>query len=154
FWGGFGIGALTGWGLNALYNPGFAYSSYSVYPTAWAAPVYDSWGISSVAGDWMYSDYANPYATGASQTVVIQQPPTVVAGADAVAAPEQVVAYDYSQPISVAPPPEPTAAESAQKVFEAARDSFKAGDYARALSLAEQALAQLPNDPTIHEFRA
>ena len=117
--------------------------------------MYDSWGISSVADDWMYSDYANPYATGASQTVVIQQPPTVVAGADAAAvAPQQVVAYDYSEPISVATPPEPTAAESAQKVFEAARDSFKAGDYARALSLADQALVQLPNDPTLHEFRA
>ena len=141
--------------MNALLNPGYAYSSYGSYPTAWAAPVYDSWGISSVADDWMYSDYANPYATGASQTVVIQQPPTVVAGADAAAvAPQQVVAYDYSEPISVAAPPEPTAAESAQKVFEAARDSFKAGDYARALSLADQALVQLPNDPTLHEFRA
>ena len=65
-----------------------------------------------------------------------------------------MVAYDYSEPINVAAPPEPTAAESAQKVFEAARDSFKAGDYARALSLADQALVQLPNDPTLHEFRA
>ena len=141
--------------MNALRYPGYAYGSYGSYPTAWAAPVYDSWGISSVADDWMYSGYANPYATGASQTVIVQQPSPVVAGADSAAvAPQQVVAYDYSKPISVAAPPEPTAAESAQKVFEAARDSFKAGDYARALSLADQALVQLPNDPTIHEFRA
>jgi tetratricopeptide (TPR) repeat protein len=116
--------------------------------------VYDSWGISSVADDWMYADYSNPYATGVSQTVVVQQPPVVVdAAAAAPAAPQSVVAYDYSQPINVAAPPEPTAAESAQKVFEAARDSFKAGDYSRAMSLTDQALAQLPNDPSIHEFR-
>ena len=153
-WAGFGTAAIASWGLNALSYPGYAYSSYGSYPSAWAAPVYDSWGISSVADEWMNSGYANPYATGASQTVVIQQPPTVVAGADAAAAPTQTVAYDYSNPISTVTPPEPTAAESAQKVFEAARDSFKAGDSARALSLADQALVQLPNDPTIHEFRA
>ena len=65
-----------------------------------------------------------------------------------------MVAYDYANPINVAAQPEPTAAESAQKVFESARDSFKAGDYGRALALADQALAMLPDDPVLHEFRA
>jgi len=158
FWGGFGAGLVTSWGVNALFNPGIAYSSYSYVPSAWAAPVYGSWGLSSVSSDWMYGSYANPYLTPASQTVIIQQAEPVVVevgGTAQPAATQQVVAYDYSKPIdTTAAPPEPTAAESAQKVFESARESFKANDFGRALSLADQALVQLKTDPVLHEFRA
>ncbi len=102
----------------------------------------------------MYSGYENPYVTPATQTVVVQQPVPVAVVGEAAPAAQPVVAYDYANPINVAAaPPEPTAAESAQKVFEAARDSFKAGDYGRALALADQALAMLPDDPALHEFR-
>ena len=45
FWAGFGMGALTSWGLNALYSPAYAYSSMGYYPSAWRAPVYGSWGL-------------------------------------------------------------------------------------------------------------
>jgi tetratricopeptide (TPR) repeat protein len=157
FWGGFGAGLVTSWGVNALRYPGYAYSSYAYYPSAWAAPVYGSWGLDSVASSWMYSDYTNPYITPATQTVVVSQPQPVVVAADG-AAPiqpaQQLVAYDYSKPIDqTSTSPEPTAAESAQKVFESARDRFKAGDFGGALSLADQALVQLPNDSVIHEFR-
>ena len=157
FWGGFGAGMLTSWGINSLFNPVYAYSSYGYYPSAWAAPVYSSWGIGSYANSWMYAGYVNPFLTPATQTVVIQQPQPVVVNVEAAQpAPVQpVVAYDYSRPIdTTVAPPEPTAAESAQRVFESARDSFKADDYGSALSLADQALSQLPNDPVIHEFRA
>src|SRR5262249_46439173 len=51
-------------------------------------------------------------------------------------------------------PPEPAAVDSAQETLTSARASFLAGDYARALELADQALAQTPNDPVLHEFRA
>jgi tetratricopeptide (TPR) repeat protein len=65
------------------------------------------------------------------------------------------VAFDYNKPISVTgPPPEPGAVDTAQDTLTAARQSFLAGDYARALALADQALAQTPNDPVLHEFRA
>jgi tetratricopeptide (TPR) repeat protein len=65
------------------------------------------------------------------------------------------VAFDYSKPIGVLePPPEPAAVDTAQETLAGARESFKAGDYARALALADQALAQTPNDPILHEFRA
>ena len=37
---------------------------------AWSAPVYGSWGLESVATDWMYSGYSNPYVTPATQVVV------------------------------------------------------------------------------------
>ena len=52
------------------------------------------------------------------------------------------------------PPPEPGAVDTAQDALTAARESFRAGDYARTLALADQALAQTPNDPILHEFRA
>jgi tetratricopeptide (TPR) repeat protein len=38
--------------------------------------------------------------------------------------------------------------------FDAARDSFKAGDYTRALDLTDQAIREMPNDAALHEFRA
>ncbi len=158
FWAGVGTGLVASWGVNALYNPRYAYNSYGYYPSAWAAPVYGSWGLSSVSSSWMYSNYANPYITPATQTVYIQQSQPVVIAVDGTSqAPvtEQVVAYDYSKPINTSStPPEPTAAESAQKVFESARASFKQNDYGRALSLADQSLSQLPSDPVLHEFRA
>jgi thioredoxin-like negative regulator of GroEL len=98
---------------------------------------YSSWGLGSVADDWLYSGYSNPYLTGAavpSQTTIV---------------------YDYSQPITVTnAPADPSVATSNEQVFSAARDSFKAGDYARALELADLVVKQMPNAPVIHEFRA
>jgi tetratricopeptide (TPR) repeat protein len=121
----------------------------SYFPT-WGAYDYSSWGIESVASSWLYEDYANPYTTPVTQTVVVEQPP-----ADGAAAAAPVVAFDYSEPIGVtASPPEPAAVDSAQETLTAARERFRAGDYARALSLADQALASTPNDPILHEFRA
>ena len=157
FWGGFGTGLLTSWGMNALFNPRYAYSSYGYYPSAWSAPVYGSWGLNSLSSSWMYSGYSNPYLTPATQMVYVQQQQPIVVQVDGTTqAPttQQVAAYDYSQPINTtSAPPEPTVAESAQKVFESARDAFKQNDFGRALTLADQALAQLQNDPVIHEFR-
>jgi len=149
---------LTSWGVNALFNPRYAYSSYGYYPSAWSAPVYGSWGLNSLSSSWMYSSYANPYITPATQTVYIQQQQPIVILADGTSeAPvtQQVAAYDYSKPIdTTSAPPEPTVAESAQKVFESARDAFKQNDFGRALTLADQALEQLQSDPVLHEFRA
>jgi thioredoxin-like negative regulator of GroEL len=105
----------------------------------------------------MYSDYSNPYVTPSTQTVVVNQPQPVVVAVDGGVSSQpaqQTVAFDYSKPIDqTTADPEQSAAESAQKVFETARDRFRTGDFGGALSLAEQALAQLPNDATIHEFR-
>ncbi len=39
-------------------------------------------------------------------------------------------------------------------LFDAGRQSFHNGDYAGALQQTDQALAKLPNDTTLHEFRA
>src|SRR5262249_46691991 len=146
----------TSWGLNALYNPLYAYSyGMSSYFPTWGAYDYSSWGLESVATPWLYDGYSNPYTTPETQTIIVQQPVPVPVGTEAAASPVPTVAYDYSKPIGVTgPPPEPNAVDTAQDALTAARESFKAGDYAGALALTEQALAQTPNDPIMHEFRA
>jgi tetratricopeptide (TPR) repeat protein len=151
-----GVGALTNWGLNALYNPLYAYNyGMSSYFPTWGAYDYSSWGLESVATPWLYGDYSNPYTTPATQTIIVQQPVPAPVGAEASATPATAVAFDYSKPIGVTePPPETAAIDTAQETLTEARASFKAGDYARALALVDQALVQTPNDPILHEFRA
>jgi tetratricopeptide (TPR) repeat protein len=63
--------------------------------------------------------------------------------------------YDYGQPIDTqsAPPPAEVADPAVAK-FDSARAAFGNGDYAGALRLTDEALKALPNDATLHEFRA
>jgi tetratricopeptide (TPR) repeat protein len=145
FWTGFGVGALTSFGVGSLYGGygyggyGYpAYGAYSYFPT-WGMSSYSSWGLGSVASNWLYSGYTNPYYA----TVVAAQPA------------QTTIVYDYSQPINVtSAPPDASVATSTEQVFSAARDSFGAGDYPRALELADQVLKQTPNAAVVHEFRA
>ena len=96
------------------------------------------WGINRLAYGFGYWGYQNPYYT---------EPYPTSGGAT----------IDYSQPIAAeasetAPPsgaPTPGMAD-----FDAARQAFYQGDYAAALTATNKALAALPNDPIIHEFRA
>jgi tetratricopeptide (TPR) repeat protein len=103
------------------------------------------WGLSS----WMfgpmlynsgYSNYYNPYYGGYGGNAVVAQQPIV---------------YDYSQPINPqSAQPEEAVVSQSMTTFDTAREAFKAGDYARALELVDQALKTTPNDAALHEFRA
>src|SRR5271157_4121202 len=149
FWAGFGTGALTSFGMGALgsvlgyggYGYPSYYSGYGVYdyfPT-WGASNYTGWGLGSMASNWLYSGYTNPY-----NAIVIATQPA-----------QTTVVYDYSQPINVtAEAPNPATESSTEQVFSAARDAFKAGDFQRALDLTDQVLKDTPNVPVVHEFRA
>ena len=153
FWTGFGTGAATSFGLGSMYGAGmgsgwygYAYPGYGVampvaysyFPT-WSVGTYGSWGLAPVASTWLSASYSNPFYT----TVAAAQPA------------QQTTVYDYSQPINVnAAPPEAAVTESTEQVFSAARDSFMAGDYQRALELSDQVLKQTPNAEVVHEFRA
>jgi hypothetical protein len=135
---------MYGRGLSGWYGysyPGFGVAmpvAYSYFPT-WGLSTYTGWGLGSVASSWLYSGYTNPYYA----TVVAAQPA------------QTTVVYDYSQPINVtAAPPDASVTESTEQVFSAARDSFMAGDYRRALELSDQVLKQTPNAAVVHEFRA
>ena len=44
--------------------------------------------------------------------------------------------------------------DRAYQAFDRARDAFKAGDYAAALDLTDEALKGVPGDPLVHEFKA
>ncbi len=149
FWTGFGIGAVSSFGLGSIYGGGgfggwgaygypVAPMAYSYFPT-WGVSTLGGWGLGSVANSMLLSGYTNPYYA----TAVAAQP-----------APTTIV-YDYSQPINVtAAPPDASVTESTEQVFSAARDSFMAGDYQRALDLTDQVLKQTPNAAVVHEFRA
>jgi len=113
------------------------------YPSGVAA-----WGAGSPMYGWGYSGYRNPYygggfgSGGAPQTAAVPQP-TAAPGSG------------YSQPISTtAAPPEQTVVSQAASSYDQARAAFKTGDYAQALQLNQQALAQTPNDAELHEFLA
>jgi tetratricopeptide (TPR) repeat protein len=105
------------------------------------------WGINRAAWAFGYWGYSNPYYTESYPI-------------------DSGVVLDYSQPIAIdsgyattaAPTtttPEATAAPAPGMAdFDAARQSFYQGDYSAALASTNKALAAMPNDPIIHEFRA
>jgi tetratricopeptide (TPR) repeat protein len=71
-----------------------------------------------------------------------------------------VQSYDYSQPIQVPQAgyqenrDELVRSEQAIRRFDDAREVFKRGEYGRASDLVDEAIKLLPNDPTLHQFRA
>ncbi|MDR3635220.1 MAG: tetratricopeptide repeat protein [Isosphaeraceae bacterium] len=159
-WGGYGgyrpnpyYGYHSGWVngyWNGNYNSGWGWNNFGNSALGWGLGIgVAAWGIGSMFNSWGYSSYANPYYYS-SPTVVVQQP--VVVGQPLAA---QNVAYDYSRPLDLSSPPPPqNVSDQALAVFDSARAAFRAGDYRRALSLGDQAIAQMPNDPMLHEFRA
>ena len=112
------------------------------FPT-WGHAGLVGWGLGPWANSWSRSGFSNPYfiAPVINTTVVANAPPVFVP--------------DYSRPLDLANVArEPEGTEQDDSTFLAARDTFKAGDFARALSLTDLALQPYPNDPVLHEFRA
>ena len=63
--------------------------------------------------------------------------------------------YNYSQPIdTTSAAADESVANPAEALFDAGRASFKQGVYTDALQQTDAALTKLPNDTTLHEFRA
>jgi hypothetical protein len=126
YWGG-----AWGWGLGGL-GLGLGMG------LGWGLPY---WGYGSALYGMGYAPYYNPYYSGGGAGVAAQP---VVAAAP----------YDYSQPIdTVSAPADAATADPALALFDAARQSFYQGNYADALQKTDQALATLPNDTSLHEFR-
>ena len=110
----------------ALVDPGLNYAA----PIA--APTVDQQVI------------AYPAQTSVEQTVVVQPAETT----------PTAPAPTESAPAPPAAQPEDPTVKEANRLFEAARNAFKGGDYARAQEQVEKAIKLLPSDPTLHEFRA
>jgi hypothetical protein len=137
-WAGSGLGATAaGWGLGAA---------------GVAASAIPGWGLGTGYYDSGYGSYYNPYYDGSD---------------------DGSSGYDYSQPVQFvqynAPSQSqqgdgsngggsnnngPTASDEALQHGEAARTAFRNQDYSKALSEANLALAKMPGDPGLHEFRA
>ena len=134
--GGYGLGGFGGYG-------GYGYGSGVALGLGIGAGVgVASWGLGSLFNNWGYSQYSNPYYSSAyaGQTSSYVSPS---------------VGYDYSRPLNLASSvPEDEVLQAAEGSLDSAREAFQAGDYPRALSTADQALKQTPNDPMLHEFRA
>jgi tetratricopeptide (TPR) repeat protein len=113
-----------------------------------------AWGVGSALFGWGYSSYGNPYyGEGAVSAPILIQQTTDTGLAQTVTVPAST--FDYSQPLDTqAPPPAASVADPAIVKFNAGREAFKSGDYAKALQLTDEALKALPNDATLHEFRA
>jgi PDZ domain len=127
--------AAAGWGAAGLGAAGRA------------AATVPGWGLGSAYYDSGYGLYYNPYYSGDDGSS----------------------GYDYSQPVQYNAPSQspqgdgssasgssnvPTASEDALQHSTAARTAFRDQDYSTALSEANLALAKMPGDPGLHEFRA
>jgi tetratricopeptide (TPR) repeat protein len=138
YWHGYHDNNLWGWGRFA--------TGAALGVTAWA--------LGSSFYNWGYASYGNPYYYEESmvQPIVFEQ--TVAGGVpESVSVP--AFSYDYSQPLDTqSAPPAPEVANPALAKFDSARAAFTSGDYAGALRLTDEALKVLPNDATLHEFRA
>jgi tetratricopeptide (TPR) repeat protein len=99
------------------------------------------WGINRSSYWYGYETYYNPYYVE----------PT---------APTDAVPVDYSQPLStyeqeaIENPPSDDKQLSVSQVFDRAREDFLAGKYDDALTRTNKALAGIPGDPVMNEFRA
>ena len=109
FWGGFGAGALTSFGVSSLLG-GFGYASPAFgYPGMGVYNYFPTWGV-SMAG-WGLGFRMRTSLYSSTESVLRDQ--------QLATQPAQTnVVYDYSQPINVAgTPPEPSVAESTEQVF-------------------------------------
>ena len=119
---------------------------------------YGGMGMASPSYGYGSSPYVNPYAGGLGMTggggdggASQPAPATPPQGNPAVTP----TSYNYSQPLDPsAAAPETPPADPETSPVALARQAFQAGDYDKALGLTQQALGQMPNDVTLHEFLA
>jgi hypothetical protein len=137
------------------YHPGMAAGYWNGNYGAAGVAAYGGMSMASPSYGYGSTPYVNPYAgAGLGAGGVNQVQPTNAPadnGAAANAAP-----YDYSQPVNVAaaPPDVPQPADPGSSPAQQAREAFQMGDYANSLRLTQQALGQMPNDVSLHEFLA
>jgi tetratricopeptide (TPR) repeat protein len=108
------------------------------YPVA-AAVGLTWWGANALGSEFGYSDYSNPYYAEGMPAYCTE--PVLTMPIE----PAQEGGAGEEQPAGVS--------EAVAK-FDEARAAFGEGQYEQALKLTDAALAQLPHDAVLHEFRS
>jgi hypothetical protein len=106
------------------------------YPVA-AAVGLTWWGVNSLGYQFGCSDYSNPYY---AETMPVNY-----------AEPVLTIPIEPAQAASALPP---GVSPEAVAKFDQARAAFLAGQYDAALKLTDAAVAQMPRDAVLHEFRS
>jgi tetratricopeptide (TPR) repeat protein len=116
----------------------------------WGGGYWAGAALSAIPWSWGYYPYYNPYYGGSivagdpsfdySQPILAVQPQVAVA--------PLAVDHEYMVPAGAL-----TAEQQASPLFDAARTAFMQGDYKTALAQVNQAVALVPNDTVLHEFR-
>jgi tetratricopeptide (TPR) repeat protein len=179
-YGGYGYPGYGGYGSLPYYGSGYtdwyhgSWSDWSTPLAAWttAAAANSALGWLSAANSFAYS---NPYYVAPATTIVqpvydyaepipVQAPPDTVpdTALGTYETAPQPAATDVAPTViapSAAAAPEAAPAldpktKAAMDSFAAARDAFKAGDYARAQAEIDKGIALFTGDPVMHEFRA
>ncbi len=138
-WGWYGGG--VGWGLGVGFGTGLAVGAvtfgspwgwgyYPYYNPYWGGPAYGA----------TYINYGQPLVVNAQPAPAPAPSPVGVPGAVPAPAPSDAARPSPNQ-------------ERALALFESARGYFKRGDYPMALAETNKAVALLPNDSLMHEFR-
>ena len=150
-----GVANRANFGTN--FGPNFGHGPYSGFHNHWVNGYWNGhygywngfangfysgallgWGFGPAIYGWGYVPYYNPYYF--ATPVTVGQP---------------LGAFNYAAPINTAAAPPVTAvAEAAVGTLDTAREAFRDGNYERALKLIDEAIAKMPNDPVLHEFRA
>ena len=149
------------------------YSGYA--PEYWGGwdPLWDDYPVAAVAGlTWWganalgygfgYSDYYNPYYTESMPAYynepIITTPIEVTQDVTTTAAAPSSVSAPAAPPPATssptAPTPAPGVSSDAVSKFDQARTAFYEGRYDEALKLTDAAVAQMPHDAVLHEFRS
>jgi tetratricopeptide (TPR) repeat protein len=144
-WGGYWSGGQGGyWGGGSWYTA----------PVAWGL---GAWALGSVMYSSGYTSYSNPYYGGGATTAYYDysQPITVVnqqpAGATTAAIADTDPATALADASSAALSPE---VQEGTSHMNLARAAFRQGDYAVASDEIDRAIAALPSDSALHQFRA
>ena len=143
---------LGGWGSSGY---GSGYSSGSGYDSGYGTGYSSGYGYGTGSGD----AYANT-SSDASSTDSDSSRTDAAQETKSDSQQDGAAAEQGDQTSNPDPDGTKTATDSAAaadrgyQAFDRARDAFKAGDYAAALDLTDEALKGVPGDPLVHEFKA
>jgi len=151
--GGYG-GRLGGYGLGGVgLSPWAPYAwdtNYGYWDYGWSPPALGYGPVAELG--WLLGgsdpfEYSNPYFE-------VPDPATLPAPLNYSSPIPLSTRVDEAAPSGDVAKPDQAALERAARDFTEASAAFREGDYAKAQDLVERAIKTVPDDPTLHQFRA